>query len=766
MDKVKIVVTKKQSKETELKHLALVILLLNIFSICLGQSKMVTTGGNGSGERLISYVNPFIGVDRGGNQNPGPFYPFGMIHLSPINVPGIDPASYLAGKKELYGIGLINLIGTGCANFGNIIISADFQKPVFNNEYKIIMHDSAEAGKYTCFLENDISLEMTGLTRSGIIKVDFGKNAEKYLKIDLSRMNTEDSAFYLKKEANGIIGFRDDGQFCGKPGNTRVYFYISIPNLNPDDIIFIKNRNEFYTNELLAKHEGIGAIINLSKLQNPVEISAAVSFVSIKNAKLNLEQEIANKNFPIVLIENQNKWTEMLSRITVEGGTVNDKIKFYTAIYHTMSHPNILNDVNGEYPSMEKFSTVKKAVGNRYTLYSLWDTYRNLHPFMSLVYPGIQSQMVQSMVDMYNEYGWLPHWECFSREKGVMNGDPACIVINDTYQRGIRDFDVQTAYKAMLHNSKVVYKIPHERDRTNVEYIRKAVTPYWENNGYIPAEYRKNGGDVWGTVSTTLEYNLSDWNIAQLAKALNKKEDYTLYSKMSEGWQFLFDTKTGFIRQRNSNGTWVEPFNSKQQSGEMSWDYSGGPGYTEGNAYQYNFFVPHDIRKLIQLLGGEKPFANRLQNIFDLKQYEPTNEPDIAYPFLFNYAKGEEWRTQKIVRGIIEKEYSTGMDGIPGNDDTGTMSAWLIFAMMGFYPDCPGNTDYQICSPIFDKITISLDNKYYLGKKFVIETKNNSKERLYIKSMLLNGINYAKYQISHQDIVKGGKLEIELTDEK
>lgn len=716
-------------------------------------------------EKLIQYVNPFIGVAREGNQSPGPRYPFGMIHLSPINVSGFSPSSYVADKNELYGIGLINLVGTGCANFGNILLLPSTSKPSFSNESLKILSDTATPGWYACKLDNNIAVEMTDLSRSGIVKIDFGTNKNRYLKIDLSRINSEDTIFSLRKQGNTLSGSRHDGQFCGKPGNTRVYFHLTIPELSPDALTLVHNGSEVPEKELIVNREPIGAIIDLSQLNNPVEIRLGISFVSEANAKLNLETELAKKTFDAVMAENQEAWEKMLGKIQVEGGTHSDRVKFYTAIYHTMSHPNILNDVNGEYPAMESFKTTKKQSGNRYTLFSLWDTYRNLHPFMCLVYPAQQSEMVKSMLDMYTEYGWLPHWECFSREKGVMNGDPACIVINDTYQRGIQDFDTEKAFKAMINNAKVVY-YSNEHDRKNVEYIRKAIKPYWQYNGYIPAEYKAKGGDVWGTVATTLEYNLADWNIALMAKSLGKTDDYNTFLALSKGWQNLFDPATGFIRQRSADGTWTEPFNADERSGEMSWPYSGGPGYTEGNAHHYNFFVPHDIPRLIELMGGPEKFTSRLQLIFDSSRYEPTNEPDIAYPFLFNYVAGQEWRTQKIVRQLVEKEYTTGKDGIPGNDDTGTMSAWLIFAMMGIYPDCPGSTDYQLCAPVFDKITIHLDGNYYKGKEFIIETRNNSKENVYIKSVTLNRQKHEKYQISHLDLVNGGYLLIELTDKK
>ena len=388
----------------------LIFLILFIFS-CLQVSAIE--------KPLTDFVKPFIGISRGGNQSPGPLYPFGMIHLSPINVARITPTYYLAGKTSFYGVGLINLVGTGCSNFGNVILLPDNQRPFFKNEFVKLLNDSASAGYYTCKLDKGISIEMTDLTRSGILKIDFGTNKQKFLKIDLTRLNSEDSTFIIRKESNTISGCRDDGQFCGKPGNTRVYYYFVIPGITENNITLVKNRVETNEKEISVKRDSIGAIIDLSATKNPVEIKVGISFVSVENAKMNLEKEIADKTFIQVLAENKMAWESKLNQIQVEGGTTSDKVKFYTALYHTMSHPNILNDVNGEYPSMEKMKTLKKASGSRYTLFSLWDTYRNLHPFMSLVYPQQQSDMVKSMIDMYNEYGWLPHWECFSKEKGL-----------------------------------------------------------------------------------------------------------------------------------------------------------------------------------------------------------------------------------------------------------------------------------------------------------------------------------------------------------
>jgi predicted alpha-1,2-mannosidase len=262
---------------------------------------------------------------------------------------------------------------------------------------------------------------------------------------------------------------------------------------------------------------------------------------------------------------------------------------------------------------------------------------------------------------------------------------------------------------------------------------------------------------VWGSVSTLLEYGIADWTLAQLAKELGKNEDYETFFKRSMFYRNIFDKSTGFVRPKLSNGKWVEPFDP------ASHDLSC---FTEGSTWTYTFMVPHDMQGLIQLMGGQKHFVNKLQQCFDEGHFDVTNEPDIAYPFLFNYVKGEEWRTQKTVREIVENDFKNAPEGIPGNEDVGTLSAWLVYSMMGFYPDCPANMEYQLTSPVFSKITIELDPDYYEGRQFVIEALEAGPDNMYIKSMQLNGRAHKKYTLHHNDLVKGGKLVYNLMHKK
>lgn len=424
----------------------------------------------------------------------------------------------------------------------------------------------------------------------------------------------------------------------------------------------------------------------------------------------------------------------------MKGGSADDRIKFYTALYHTLIHPNILNDVNGEYPKSKTRET-GRTTSNRYTVFSLWDTYRNYHQLIGLLYPKQQLDMVNTMLSVYDESGWLPKWELNSTETYTMVGDPASIVIAETYLKGLKDFDVSKAYTAMLKSAT----------QTSNNPLRPGL-----------AEYIKNGilsTNQGGSVSTTLEYNVADHAISIMADKLGYTKDADDFKTRSLSYKKLFDNELKLLRPINPDGTFYKPFDPVAGA-----NFTENVGFIEGNSWQYSFMVPHDIQGLIKLMGGDKSFAKQLQNVFDKEQFDMANEPDIAYPFLFNYVKGEEWRTQKLVRYLIEKYFQNKPAGLPGNDDTGTMSAWLVYAMMGFYPASIGDNIYQVSSPVFDEVEISLDENYYPSKSFKIITKNNSNENRYIRSIKLNGKQINKYSFTHDELINGAVLEIELGD--
>ena len=721
--------------------------------------------------KLVEFVDPLIGTTNGGNQNPGPLAPFGMIHPGAINNGRNEPlaTNYIFGNEVMYGFSLTNLVGVGCANYGSIVVMPTIAEMDFDGYQSKYSQECAEVAYYSVILDDYmIKSELTAAQRSAILRFHFPAGKANLL-IDLSRRKPEDKSFMIRKvSATEIEGYKSDGRFCadGDKIHHTIYFFARVNLVSEQTGLVVDNvTREQSVKE--ARGEDIGAYISYDfREKTVVELRVGVSYVSIENARLNLEAETGNKEFETVRSETADRWEKLLSRIAVEGGTHADRIMFYTALYHTMSHPNLLNDVNGEYPAMGSYETVRVENGDsRYTVFSLWDTYRTLHPFFTLVYPDIQDQMARSMMDMYRENGWLPQWELISRETHVMLGDPASIVMADSYLKGIQFDDPDLIYEAMVNNAENHY-IMKQWGYDDVAHIRRGVVPYLKYDGWIPHNYKAGSHKIWATVSTTQEYNLADWNIAQMAKALNKDAEAEKFEKRAKGYRNLYNPETMFFQSRWADGRWLEPFDPLSRYDEMPWKYSGGPGYCEGNAWNYNFFVPHDIPGLIELMGGEEAFINRLQTLFDGDHYDPGNEPDIAFPFLFNYVKGEEWRTQKIVRNLITKHFGTGVDGIPGNDDTGTMSAWLLFAMMGIYPDCPGNLDYQICSPVFKKVTLTLNQDYYPGEELIIRTSVNNVNGVYINSMEFNGEPLGIFKVNHNDLVEGGELIIKLKGEK
>ena len=472
-----------------------------------------------------------------------------------------------------------------------------------------------------------------------------------------------------------------------------------------------------------------------------VEVQMGVSFVSIDNARENLNTEQPNFAFEQIRLQARQTWADCLNRITVEGGTEAQKRMFYTALYHTQIHPNILQDVNGQYPQMESFEigslfTSHSSLftsSNRYTVFSLWDTYRNVSQLMTLLYPDKQLDMVRSMISMYKEWGWMPKWELYGRETWTMEGDPSIPVITDTWLKGLRDFDIETAYEAFYKSAT----LPAKENK-----MRPDVDNYYKR-GYVPmGEYAADmSGD--NSVSHALEYYIADASLANLAEALGKKEDAKRFRQQSLGYRHYYSKESGTLRPINQDGTFLTPFDPKDGA-----DFSNAPGFHEGSAWNYTFYVPHDILGFAKLMGGNKKFVDKLQRVFDEGLYDPANEPDIAYPYLFTYFKGEEWRTQKIVRELISKHYSDKPNGIPGNDDCGTMSTWLIFSMMGLYPDCPGSTSYALTAPVFDRVTLHLDKRYYPNGDIVIEAAKEPTKAP------------KRYRISHDELIKAGKIVI------
>lgn len=685
---------------------------------------------------LTGYVQSFVGSSNFGTTNPGAVCPAGMMSVSPFNVTGSElntfdkdarwwSTPYSSDNCYFTGYSHVNLSGVGCPELGTVITMPTAGPLVVDNrqygsEYT---EEKAEPGYYSNRLSvYDILTEVTATPRTSIERYTFHEGPANIL-VNLGQGLTNESGAWVRRISdNEIEGMRLCGSFCYNPKAVfPQYFYIKMVREGVRSGFWKKQpamtaeaawdqysgKYKIYENAPLElAGDDIGAWFSFDAAEGEqVLVQVGVSFVSAENARLNLETEQPSADFEAVRKAAHDVWEGELGRIKVTGGSERDRQVFYTSLYHALLHPNILNDVNGEYPLMQGgplaakngIDVVRPGVGrvpaghNRYTVFSLWDTCRNLHQLLTLVYPEKQLDMVRSMVDMYKEWGWMPKWELYGQETFTMEGDPAIAVIADTWLKGIRDFDIAAAYEAFLKSA----------DTPGADNpLRPDLDPYIEK-GYIPLGWFAADFSGDNSVSHALEYYMADAALARLAEALGHKEDAARFRSRSLGWKNYYSKESGSLRPLNPDGTFLSPFNPADGA-----DFSNAPGFHEGSAWNYTFYVPHDIDGLVRVMGGRKAFVKALQGVFDRSLYDPANEPDIAYPWLFCRFKGEEYRTGKTVAMLLDKYYGTHPAGLPGNDDTGTMSAWAVFSMMGLYPDCPGEAAYSITKPVFDSVEI------------------------------------------------------------
>ncbi len=708
-----------------------------------------------SARQLTDYVHPWVGSSNFGTTNPGAVCPNGMMSVSPFNVTGSEKnkwdkdsrwwsTPYTSDNCWFTGFSHVNLSGVGCPELGTILtmptsgeLSTDYL--LYGSEYT---GETAQPGYYALKLSKyDILAEVASTMRSSIERYTYRKG-KAHVIVNLGQGLTNESGGFIRKVSDTEIeGMRLCGGFCYHSQAVFPQYFVIRVNKSPKEAGFWKKQPNMTAEAAWDEHAGKYKVYTDYAREmagddlgyrftydaedgEQICVQMGVSFVSCENARQNLDAEQLGCNFDQVRAESHRQWEEALERVKVSGGTEEQKEIFYTALYHALLHPNVLNDVNGEYPLMQggKYAAqngievVRPGIGkvakghNRYTVFSLWDTSRNLHQLLTLAYPEKQIDMVRSMVDMYKEWGWMPKWELYGRETFTMEGDPAIPVIADTYLKGLTDFDIQAAYKACLKSANT----PGKDNK-----IRPDVDPYIAK-GYIPLGYFAQDFSGDNSVSHALEYYVADNalallsdKLAQEAKSSAQKAEYQKYAKefrkRSKGWRHYYSKESGTLRPLNSDGTFLAPFNPKDGA-----DFSNTPGFHEGSAWNYTFYVPHDIEGLAKAMGGSKAFVAKLQKVFDEGLYDPANEPDIAYPFLFSRFKGEEHRTLQTVAALLKKYYTTRPDGIPGNDDTGVMSAWAVFSMIGMYPDCPGEPQYTLFPPVFDSVEIN--GKYVIRK--------------------------------------------------
>jgi predicted alpha-1,2-mannosidase len=721
-----------------------------------------------------SWVDPFIGTTNFGTCNPGAVTPNGMMSVVPFNVMGSDTnvydkdarwwsTPYEFHNKFFTGFAHGALSGVGCPDMGALLtmpttgaLDVDYKR--YGSPYA---EETASPGYYGVSLEKyGIRAEATATPRTSAERYTFPAG-QGHILLNLGEGLTNESGATVRRvSATEIEGSKLLGTFCYNPQKVfPVYFVLRVSKVPSQSGYWKKQRPmtgveaewtpdngkyKFYTQygrELAGDDVGYWFTFDDLRKDEQVEVRMGISYVSTENARRNLDAEQpAGTTFDALREAAAARWNADLARIRVEGGTDDQKRVFYTALYHALIHPNLVSDVNGEYPLMERSGeTGVAADGERYTVFSLWDTYRNVHQLLTLVYPERQLDMVRSMVGMSEEWGWLPKWELYGRETFTMEGDPAIPVLVDTWRKGLRDFDMEAAYAAMKRSATT----PGAQNP-----MRPDIDPYIER-GYIPLGWfaGDNSGD--NSVSHALEYYVADAALAWLAEERGEREFAAELRRRAGGWKHYYSSESGTLRPITKEGRFLEPFDPRQ--GE---NFEAVPGFHEGSAWNYTFFVPHDVEGLAKLMGGKRKFVNKLQQVFDAGFYDPANEPDIAYAYLFSRFRGEEWRTQREVARLLAKYFTTEPDGIPGNDDTGTMSAWAVFSMMGFYPDCPGEPYYTLTAPTFDRVAIDTPRG-----ELVIERRGAGDR---IRRMTLGGKPLADYRIPHDELLRGGTLTFEL----
>ena len=689
---------------------------------------------------LTKLVNPFVGTAKNGHTYPGATLPFGMVQLSPdTRTEGWDACSgYHYSDSTILGFSHTHLSGTGVADYGDILASPRVGKTGLHETVRAKFRhseESASPGYYRVRLvDQDINVELTATKRVGVHRYTFPKTDSALVLLDLNHGLGLEKVIESSLQIVGdreIVGFRRSD---GWAKDQLVYFAAQFSK--PFKTFGITTDGKLQAQRRKATGSDLKATVRFSTgAKEAIVLKVALSSVSIAGARRNLNVEMLGWDFDATRAAAERIWNEELNRIWVEGGTADQRRTFYTALYHAMLTPNVFSDVDGQYRGMD--GTTRKASGfEMYTVFSLWDTFRAEHPLFTMIDRKRSLDFVRSILAKYEESGLLPVWELASNETFCMIGYHSVPVILDAYVKGIRSFDAERALVAMKHSA--------ELDHFGLKAYRQS--------GFIPSEAESE------SVSKTLEYAYDDWCIAQLAGVLGRKQIELEFSERAQFYRNLFDPSAGFMRARE-NGHWFEPFDPAAVTFN----------YTEANAWQYSFFVPHDVPGLIQLHGGKENFIRKLDQLFaaDIRtsgrnqldisgmigQYAQGNEPSHHVAYLFNDA-GAPWKTQGIVRRIVDSLYTPEADGLCGNDDCGQMSAWYVFSAMGFYPVTPGTPFYSFGSPLFDRVTLRLEN----GKQFVIRTTGNSAASPYIQSASFKGSSYTHSFISHDDILNGGTM--------
>jgi len=704
----------------------------------------------------VDFVNPMIGTDAHGHVYPGATVPFGMVQLSPDTRTNTWDGSsgYHYSDTSILGFSHNHLTGTGCADLGNILLMPTTgelkltpgTKP--GEGYRALFSHADEVarpGYYSVLLPDyRVKVELTATARAGMHRYTFPSTSDGHIILDLQHgvgNDVKDSQINIEND-HTVSGYRSSVGWGGE----KIYYFV-MEFSRPFNGAGVTQAGKDVTGTQTTGKDSKAYFDFHTKAGEQILVRVALSTVSIEGACNNLRTEMPNWDFDAVARAASKKWDKALSVIDAETVDANLKQTFYTALYHTLVAPTLLSDVDGQFRGPDGNVHQSKTF-DYYTELSLWDTFRAENPLLTLIQPARINDFVNTMLEHYKIFGQgtLPVWPEGGKETWCMIGNHAIPVIVEAYLKGFRNWNSTEALDDMVASTS----------------NNRAQQDAYRNRGFIPT------GKGVQSVSKVLEYAYDDACIGRFAKALGRDDLAAKYSRRSYNWENVFDSSTGFMRGKSTNGSWVTPF------GEREINSINFNEYTEANAWQYNFFVLQNIPELITKLGGDDKFVNRLDEMFDTKDVIPNltsipdvtgvigmyshgNEPDHHVAYLYNYA-GRPWKTQARVRQIANSLYNNTPGGICGNDDCGQTSAWFVFTAMGFYPVDPTSGIYVLGAPLMDKDTLKLDPKFSKGRSFTVVARNNSPANQYIQSAFLNGQPITRSWISHEEIISGGKL--------
>jgi predicted alpha-1,2-mannosidase len=730
------------------------------------------------GLNFTQYVNPFIGTansplpdylggNGSGNTFPGATLPFGMIQWSPDTEKGFgkdERGSYLYADSAIRGFSLTHLSGPGCPVFGDVpfmpfVGEIKLSPATAPSDYMAKFshaREKASPGYYEVTLDSGIkaSLTVTKRTGFGVFTYPSMDTASMLVNVGHNATGVTDAEVHITgdRELGGSV---TSGAFCGARNRYKLYFVAEFDR--PFVAMGMWQEAKLSPGARSTKGAGTGAYVTFDTTTNKtVQVRVGVSYVSEQGALANLRAENPGWNFAGVRRLANESWEEALSRISVSGGTDAQKQVFYTALYHTLLHPNIFSDASGQYVGFDDRVHTTRRGRHHYTNFSGWDIYRSESPLLASLFPAEASDMAQSLVTDAEQGGGLPVWPVANDESGAMYGDPAVPIIASSYAFGARDFDTRSALKAMIKGATN----PETKSKTYPE--RNGLADYLKY-GYIPMEQK----GLRGSPSVALEYEIADFALAQFAKTQGDPHTYREMMRRAQFWTKLFDPEMGYIRGRWADGSWLPGFDFKAMlyKPELPWRPESHKSYVEGNAVQYTWMIPHNMRALIERIGGNEAAIKRLDSFFtelnagpDRPYFFIGNEPVFAVPWVYNYA-GAPWKTQAITRRALIELFTADPGGIPGNDDLGATSSWIVFAAVGLYPIIPGVGGFSINSPLFPEIVVRLKG----GRRLRIVGHGASAVTPYVQELFWNGKRFNSTWLPYENIARGAELRFELS---